>query len=257
MRRMFSIKQLRELAGVVVDEKVPAMIQADKDVISKITMEYNEDEEITLIYFPKNIGLLAITINTHTLYLLNDKLVDNTGNEVEGYQVDGIYVIEDAVEIDIVGDITEQVINNLSYYLFNGEIELISDTYHIFFPVTSGGTTLYKHEVTFNGGNYCKISFISTDNTPVANIGLINAKALNRIVDASYGSSFPQVQINGASYGSGSLVNILTQGTATILKATAVSGNSITIVNVDLTDGSKTETSYSLGDLVSDTVTEL
>lgn len=109
-------------------------IQADKDILSQITLEYNEDDNLTRISFPKGVVPLTFTINTHDFYFKNRKLVNGNGEEVEGYNADDIDFVNSLFCIDILGDISEQVINSVTYILCNGNDNLyyIENTYNLF-----------------------------------------------------------------------------------------------------------------------------
>jgi len=112
-------------------------IQADKDIISQIRMRYIEDDDATYINFPKGIMPLSITINTHLFYIKDNKLVNFLGEEVEGYEIYDISIDDGSFYFAIVGDITEQIINKITYINFNGEnVQLINNTYNLFYPQT-------------------------------------------------------------------------------------------------------------------------
>lgn len=150
-----------------VEQNIPSIveqaIQADKDIISQITMVYDEEGDYTDIIFPKGVMPLSISLNTHPLYLKIPKLVDNTGSEAEGYELDGYGYIEDDYGhakdnlcITVLGDISEQVINSLTYIQYNGLPLPIQNTYNLFFPQTGGeevvayeGTSLLPTDVIF------------------------------------------------------------------------------------------------------------
>jgi len=131
-----------------VSKLVEQAIQADKDILSKIKVEYGgEDDKITYYYFPKGIMPLSITINTHTLFFKDYQAVGSNGNPVEGYETEEMIFSNTDNYISFVGDISEQVINNLVYVNFNSSVPfpLIGNSYYLFFPVKSSGTKLYYH----------------------------------------------------------------------------------------------------------------
>lgn len=155
------ILEFKRKHNELVDE-IPQMIKASKDVISKIKMVYDENDNFTSIIFPKGIMPLSITINTHTLFIKNESLVNELGEEVEGYGFDGYYADAGIVYLDVVGNITEQIINELNYVSYDSDgakYTLLKDTYHLFHPITSGGSKLYKHRILFQT-NSLQLDFI-------------------------------------------------------------------------------------------------
>lgn len=142
---------------------IEGAIQADKDIISQIEVEY--DDGYTYFTFPKGVMPLSITLNTHRLFFKDgNDVVGENGQTVEGYELDDKVLEDGYFVISFVGDVSEQVINGLTYIQFNGDARFIENTYNLFFPA-SGGTKLYKHKLSiFNVGAN---GIISLSDTPI------------------------------------------------------------------------------------------
>ena len=171
-------------------ESMQGILEADKDIISKITMEYNEDGDYTMIRFPYGVLPLKITLNTQGLYFLNGQLVDNAKETVEGYTLDDYYTDADEegrviVEVDIAEDISEQIINGLVYINVTGDNPtLFYNTYNLFFPPTE--IKLYKHSFSIDGEGFYVISYSSTPITDAASLTqLLETSLVFRHYDAS------------------------------------------------------------------------
>lgn len=123
-------------------------IKADKDVISQIKVEYNEEDDITIFNFPLNILVLSIRLNTHDIYFAGAHAVGDSGQEAEGYVSDEIYAGEDENYITFLGDLSEQVINGLVYINYNKDVDpaILSNSYYLFYP-KKAGTKLYLHTI--------------------------------------------------------------------------------------------------------------
>ena len=149
-----------------VDKLVEQAIQADKDIISQIKMYYWEDGDYTDIIFPKGVMPLSITLNTHTLFLKDNSLVDRNGNEVEGYEYIDYDFDTSGTYLSISGNISEQTINALVYINETNKewaIPVIRNTYNLFYPAS--GTKLYKHYLEFSDGtNHIYLYFVSNQN---------------------------------------------------------------------------------------------
>ena len=152
-------------------------IQADKDVLSQITVEYDEDNDKTIVTFPKDIIPLSFTglaYGAATAYLGKIdtsgspyfEVLDQNGSSLYG----GKAVVDNSshkVKYSFSGDKTESVtITNLSYILGNNiNISNLVSSYYIYKPITSSGTKLYKHDITIKSAvAYQRISFISNNN---------------------------------------------------------------------------------------------
>ena len=53
--RLHNEADVLEVDDKSLSEAVIPFIEADKDIISKITMEYDSEHDVTLLFFPKNI----------------------------------------------------------------------------------------------------------------------------------------------------------------------------------------------------------
>lgn len=145
--KFFAMEDKVEVNDSEFNTAVEGVIQADKDIISKIELVYDEDNDLTFVNFPIGVMPLSITLNTHTLYFKNTHPVNEIGEPVEGYDTDELYCSSSESYIAFLGDLSEQVVNDLIYVIYDGEpnFHLGSNSYYLFYPVTSGGTKLYKH----------------------------------------------------------------------------------------------------------------
>lgn len=121
-------------------------IQADKDILSKITIV--EEEGYTYVTFPYGVFPLALLTDSVAglnkyLYIKYATLVDNTGNKV--FDIDEFVSDDNVLEITLVGDNLNLEIIALDYILFNGGNGL-GDTYQLYYPQPAG-TKLYRHVI--------------------------------------------------------------------------------------------------------------
>lgn len=153
MRKMFSEKQIRTF--------IDKGIEADKDIIQKVKVAYADG--YTRFDLPVGVVPLSITLNTHRLFFKDYSVVDYQGNPVEGYELDEVIVASDESYITFVGDLSEQVINGLTYIEYSGDGTFPNDTLSLFYPAS--GTKLYKHQITVSNqdGTY---SFYIISTTP-------------------------------------------------------------------------------------------
>ena len=182
MRRMYSLLQLKAIAQGVVNEVVPdiaeQLIQADKDVLSKIVETSNIG--YYKYTFPKYILPLKLEVNlgfgnlTRYFDYENMIVLNSSGQQVSGVTLDlnadGCVVIKN--ESKYITKIS------LEYILFDGTSLGKLNTYLMYNPVTSSGTKLYKHVITGTkftptGGTEtdATLSFVSKSSSPVTDIG--------------------------------------------------------------------------------------
>lgn len=155
-------KKIGEVVGdIPTDAEITALakaaITADKDILSQIEVVYFEDDNITHFIFPTGIMPLSITLNTHRLYFKNTHLVDNNGQEVVGYELDDYDIYNGKLIISIIDDLSEQVINDITYILFNVETNVIRNTYNLFYPDIP--KKIYCHPITIS--NSTNVNIIS------------------------------------------------------------------------------------------------
>lgn len=137
--KLFNQKDVLELEEELtspsdVSSIVGQAIQADKDILSKITIV--EEEGYTYITFPYGVFPLALLTDSVAglnkyLYIKNGTLVDNTGNKV--FDIDEFVSDDNVLEITLVGDNLDLEIIALDYILFNGGNGL-GDTYQLYYP---------------------------------------------------------------------------------------------------------------------------
>ena len=154
-----------------------AAIQADKDILSQIV--YDEDEDI--LYFPEGIIPLKIYSDSYDggTFLFfdyaNECLRDEVNDGIPGMTLD---INHNKLEIDDPNgnlNISEIVYIN-GKGVANVDNSLNFNSYYIFNPVISGGTKLYKHNFTVvdDEGDTYDIELISTNSTPLTKATLSN-----------------------------------------------------------------------------------
>lgn len=133
--------------------QVKDLIEADKDVISKIEVEYNSG--YTTFIFPKGILPLNIALNSHSIYFINGHSVNHNGEALLNYSVDEISADEGQVSIVFVGDKSDEVINSILYLNFENDYDssILFNSYYICFPKASV-TKLYKHTIVDYADGY-------------------------------------------------------------------------------------------------------
>lgn len=128
---------------------------ANPDILSKIKMEYSEDDDLTYITFPKGIVPLSITFGVETLFFKGRRFVNDCGIEPGGYDIDDYYSQNDHLEIDVNGDITEQLITGMTYVKHDSDyIRPVSDSLILFNPSLYSGTKLYRHNIRLAEDEY-------------------------------------------------------------------------------------------------------
>lgn len=154
-----------------LDKDIQNAVQADKEVISKIKMTYDEQGSFTDIYFPKGIMPLQIRallsgIDTDMYFRFdNDEIVDENGTKL--FDCEYHAITQGKLNITIANqDLTNTLeIKSMTYIVFdsNSSVKLINDTYHLYFPINEGGTQLYEHRIaySYSGGLPARFYFIS------------------------------------------------------------------------------------------------
>lgn len=128
---------------------IKGLIQADKDILSQIDVDYDGDE-FTTIWFPVNIMPINIKTKEHgDLYFLNGKLVDTGRNRV--YEIDEFYE-DEGFHIVIIGEFTDTIIGLEWIGIINGNKQILQNTYNFYYPA-SAGTKLYYHTIHFGSDN--------------------------------------------------------------------------------------------------------
>lgn len=166
---------------IPTDAKITALansaIQADKDIVSQIVMEYSNEEDITRFIFPKGIVPLKMySENGNDDYVYFDYkigiLVDRDNVEVLGFYLE---VNDETSQVIICyegyyQDTIENLIYELVYFLATSidkiESTLYFNAYYLFNPITSAGTKLYKHDLRL-GNQY--LTVISKSNIDATN----------------------------------------------------------------------------------------
>lgn len=207
-----------------VEEEIPttqqittianSAIQADKDILSKITLEYDEDNNKTTFIFPK--GILVIKFYCYFSDELHGAMfVDYDNSRI--LNTEGISVYEfslsyttDHFALTVDGDYQDSFITELFYDLMY--INYINDDggdyynwYNILNPQPVG-TKLYKHKIKYatsynsspsGAGN---IFIISTDKDPYTDLPLPDKKTIVSIFFDWYYHIFSGAYNDGHNY---------------------------------------------------------
>lgn len=172
--------ELKEVTETPTDAKITALanqaIQADKDIISQIKVEYDEIDDETTVTFPKGVIPITAYFNDFSglVYFDYDNLeLLNSNGEVLAYFLSSSSTNK-LVKVVVSGNfnVTE---NDELYYIYhsgNLDIEDSCNWYKILNP--SGGTKLYKHTLSFNiaiesGIGVVDFIVISNNPTQIAN----------------------------------------------------------------------------------------
>ena len=163
---------VKDVSDEEVNKLVPSMIstaiQADKDILSQIVVEYNENSDKTIVTFPKSVIPLMIQFggayyNTTTLLFLynssiqNFEVVENDGTRY----LNGILLWNDGLKIQFEGNVSSYSVLALQYISSCADKHLASkiiNSYYLYHPITQSVTKLYKHSIKCdNGGQYIEI----------------------------------------------------------------------------------------------------
>lgn len=152
---------------------IKGLIEADKDILSRIIVEYDETSDNTTIIFPKYIipikFYLGGTVEHYCYFNYKDGILvvdDSTSIDTSmvGSEEDSIkIVIEGEFSISEIGEILYINASNIDSF----DSTLYFNTYYIFNPITSGGTKLYKHLLDLRNSSditVARVFFISTSN---------------------------------------------------------------------------------------------
>ena len=148
--KKYNDQDVLEVEDKPLVDLVNNVIEADKDIISKIRKVYDKDNDVTLIKFPYGILPLSFSINYHNILFKNFYAVNEWGEELEDYLIDEIAIggNEEDNYISFNGDISEQSITGLVYINYNinegsFDTNIIGNTYYLFYPQV--GTKLYRY----------------------------------------------------------------------------------------------------------------
>lgn len=131
-----------------VNPLVSQAIQADKDILSQIEYEYEEDVQRMTLTFPEGVLPIGFTESEGETYLFDYKnyrlhVVDSS----DFYEIDDIFLENGKLVVMVyMGEIT---IEELLYIARSGlSMSYYPDFNAIFNPITSAGTKLYLHTLT-------------------------------------------------------------------------------------------------------------
>lgn len=203
MRRMFSKNQIEEMVGQGV--------QADKEVISKITHEDN-----TTI-FPKGVLPLHIYEENADFSVFFDYSTGNILDEDGLIEGGTIQIVNNCVILDEFFEV-----DSLEYILFDGDFDKPINTYDL----CRSGTQLYRHTITFTTDD--EIDLISNISAPISS---------NTQVEEHFTSLY-LAHMSTSNYGSG------------VVLAMSSNPNSIEITYVDNDEGTQTLTEVFGSDVV-------
>ena len=138
-------------------EKVPNLIEsaikADKNILSKIKIEYDEEGNRTIFSLPKNVLPLRAYFGDN---YANGKNIyfdyDNSSMYDDDYNsVGGVDILYNQVILSFPVSLSDiSIYSELEYIPFEGGS--ILNTYYIYNPITSGGgTKLYLHKIRGSG----------------------------------------------------------------------------------------------------------
>ena len=139
-------------AAGLSENQVKGLIQADKDVLRQI--KYTETENAIVIILPKHIMPLSFNDENDTAYYLdfsNDAVLNQSGNIIRNSSIDyGDSFISILLPLPAYSGTK---INGIDYILTDNFGSYFQNTYYLYYPITSGGTKLYKHDIVFESGN--------------------------------------------------------------------------------------------------------
>lgn len=173
-----------DVTPIPTDAHIKGLIKADKDVISQIVY----DEENNLLIFPEHIFPLRIVgINTNDYFFdyINGQLTDTDGNLIS---VD-INLSDEKSQYSLILDTDIGDIDTIEYILFDSTTNMPDiNTYYLYHPVTSAGTKLYKHSLNMSLFN---LVIISAKSTQYTSWGDIQNDIGDKLVNISMGSGGP------------------------------------------------------------------
>ena len=205
MRKMFSKNQIEEMIGQGVQES--------KEVISKITSDYNEPN--TTFHFPKGVMPLSFYSGDGEILYIRpyDSIVNDNGELV--WNIDDMFIERGRFHLTLIDENDNEITieqlceNGLSYILFDGSDCGVFDTYAMFKPLR-----LYKHFITINTDESETYTFevINWDNThfddiidlgPATNCIIIGAELSNQawteLPSAIHAEVMDQLVVTGSS----------------------------------------------------------
>lgn len=145
-KKMFIYKNGRYVVPETPDLEniIGEAIQDDKDIINQIVVEYDEDNNETVVIFPYNILPLQVSLQNESIekYYFDyngEVVIDENTTSVAGINV------EEQIYIVFTGEILKEKIIGFVYCFYNNYFDMFFNSYYLFHPVTSGGPTLYKH----------------------------------------------------------------------------------------------------------------
>ena len=208
-----------------IDDNVQRIIQADKDILSQCVV----DEENSHLIFPKNVLPLMYYNDDgdYTIYFdyKTSTLRDSNGDIISEFDID--YIKKQV--IIFFGDVFSASADGLTYINFNNYSGSLN-AYALYNPVTSGGTKLYIHQITFidiNEDTYT-FSIISTKSTSYTQADLTNGLS----------TSIDVININYLEYNRLISIFDLSDGT---LNYSDADGNGVAINDITSFEDSVTE----------------
>lgn len=158
-----------------IDDNVQRIIQADKDILSKITVTYDETNNRTKFTLPEGIYPLNFVIWTgfpqYQCFLKRGEMgtmyiVGSNGQAILNGRLNRSSTFFDII---LDGNLSTATICFLTYINYNFGKSYGSDieSYYLYHPVTSAGTKLYRHHLTIKDGQLAQdlgeFDIISTD----------------------------------------------------------------------------------------------
>ena len=158
--------------GGITEQQVKDLIEADKDIINQIEIEYDEDNDLTTFVFPKGVIPVCLYFNEYAdeedLYFdyLNNKLYSFSRDLSEDTSID---FNNNSLTLYISGDLTNDKVNCLLYLnesgVGNGFLYGFEIAWQNVLKPQPNGTKLYNHSIKF--ANNVECIAVSTLSTPI------------------------------------------------------------------------------------------
>lgn len=181
MRKMFSKKQIEEM----VEQGSKEVVQADKEVISKIRSSF-DGEQTTTFYFPK--GIIPLFFGSSwedSLYILDSPFAIVDFQKTIKYIIEDFYFDENGCSILVLQDENSEEIeiedlcgNGLTYINFDGRFAELPKSYYMVYP-----PHIYKHIIDISSGDQL---IIYSSNSSIYTKADLTSLSLDRVVSMYY-----------------------------------------------------------------------
>ena len=167
----YTATDLRQILGGISEGQVKEIIVDDKNILSQLEFDYDEDRDLTIITFPENV--LPLTYYNSELEVQftfdyeSSSVYDDNGDVYEGgtitFRRGSVILVLEGVAIS-EGSSSDVI----TYCFFNNE-EYSLNTRNLYFPVT-GGAKVYQHRLRlkwWSNNKYGNAVVYSTSSTPL------------------------------------------------------------------------------------------